>query len=166
MTTATATTIPPAVSDTRVYVASLGAYVSGHHWGENPPTDELAELAEVVDEVGREEWAAFMSYQGQGQGQTIGDLRDDFGDCFIGDVSPVDYAYDYAEQCGMLSNLPDLIAHNIDWEAVARNMELTAWAGSVIRPSPPVLAAPPQPISPRTPAAPSIGLNRGRACPT
>lgn len=34
------------------------------------------------------------------------------------------YAEEYADDCGMLDGLPDLIRHNIDFEGVARELEL------------------------------------------
>ena len=97
-------------------------------WGEHPPLDEVEELAEVVDDCGESEFAAFMSYWCD-SGQTPDELRDAFSECYLGDMTPAEYAEELADDCGELDNVPTLVRFHIDWEGVARDMDLTVSDG-------------------------------------
>ena len=97
-------------------------------WGEQPPLDQVDELAEVVEECGVDAFRAFMGYWHDAR-QTPQDLKEAFQACYCGDQTPEEYAEQLTEESGELENVPDHIRFYIDWEGVARDMSLTEVKG-------------------------------------
>lgn len=79
--------------------------------------DDLEELLEAAEDVGAEVLCA---------GMDAGLEIDAIADAYLGEYdSPEDYAYQLWEDSGMLAGVPEAARGYINWEAVARDMELS-----------------------------------------
>lgn len=78
---------------------------------------KLEELLEAADDVGAEVLCA---------GLKAGLSVDTIADAYLGEhESPEDYAYQQWEDAGILAGMPEAARGYINWEAVARDMELS-----------------------------------------
>lgn len=96
---------------------------------ENIPTGEIdpmtaAEWGERFEEVGEHDWGAFLAYVDLGGHGGDIPTAEQFHDAYCGEFGTMRaYAMDLLDDLGYLNNLPDLVAGNIDWDGVARDLE-------------------------------------------
>ena len=97
---------------------------------ENIPTDgELdpitaGEWGERFEEVGAHDWAAFMAYvRLGGHGGDI-PTAEQFSDAYCGEFGDMrSFAQEFVPDVYDLDSVPDIIRDNVDWDAVADDLE-------------------------------------------
>ncbi|MCL2646958.1 MAG: antirestriction protein ArdA [Phycisphaerales bacterium] len=100
------------------------ANFAGLSLSEYEDLDKVAELAFLITQHGPL-FAALASHFGGTSG--IADARRYMEEGYQGEYDSLeDYAHELTEECcgDVLKTLPDFIRHNIDWEAIAHDMDL------------------------------------------
>nr|WP_296763882.1 antirestriction protein ArdA [Rhodococcus sp. (in: high G+C Gram-positive bacteria)] len=103
----------------------FGAYRVGEY-------DNLAILTALAGKLDDSRGYAFTLYL-ENDGTVLGDAADidtawdEFEDRYIGEMSMLDYAYDYIEDTGMLDAMPETLRSYFDYEAFARDLGMDHW---------------------------------------
>lgn len=93
-------------------------------FGEYPSLEEVADYVETMAELDDHEQAAFLAFT-DNMGPHDGTSLEHFREAFIGEYNSVeDYAQQYINDIGLLSDVPDHIARYFDYKAFARDLEL------------------------------------------
>lgn len=88
--------------------------------GENPDLEDLVEFVNMYEEHG-DAWIAYVDAVGEHYATPSG-----FEGAYQGDHDSLfDYAYQFVEDTGMLQGIPEHVARYFDYEAFARDMELS-----------------------------------------
>lgn len=102
---------------------------AAHDWegldfGEYPSLEEVADYVETMVELDDHEQAAFLAFT-DNMGPHDGASLEHFREAFIGEYNSVeDYAQQYIDDVGLLSDVPDHIARYFDIAAFARDLVL------------------------------------------
>jgi len=95
----------------------------GNAWpgGEWPDLDNLAKLAEALEEHG-EAFKAYAEYE-DGADDIIEVIKK-FEEAYLGDYENVtEYAWDFLEDTGALAEIPDYLVNYFDFKAYGRDLE-------------------------------------------
>lgn len=94
-------------------------------FGEYPNLEEVADYVETMAELDDSERDAFQAFFTDNMGPHDGASLEHFREAFIGEYNSVeDYAQQYIDDVGLLSDVPDLIARYFDLAAFARDLVL------------------------------------------
>ena len=87
--------------------------------------DELNEIAEAMEEMDEEEKNSIKFLLDMGIVSDIYDTINEKENVRIyKNHTMEDIAYDYIQECYDLENIPEIITNNIDYESIARDMEI------------------------------------------
>lgn len=97
----------------------LGAFIT-----ENTSAEEIMEIVEFFDEVGDDDLGEAILNECSGDVKDARKLWENYhGEC----DSVEDWAYQLAEDCGYLQQVPQHLAYHIDWKSYARDLLLDGY---------------------------------------